>query len=90
MLSETLEPAFENSRIPKIKGVRLRTDPQVECIKHRIEDQERNRCEDRYQDLIAESAWEIEQRIEAIEAGTNQLESWEQVRQRIERDILGR
>ena len=43
-------------------------------------------------DPDAESAWdaEIERRIAAIEAGTIQLESWEQVRQRIEKDILGR
>jgi putative addiction module component (TIGR02574 family) len=39
-----------------------------------------------------ESAWdaEIERRIAAIEAGTIQLEPWEQVRHRIEKDILGR
>ena len=43
-------------------------------------------------DPDAESAWdaEIERRIAAIEAGTIQLESWEQVRQRIEKDVLGR
>ena len=43
-------------------------------------------------DPDAESAWaaEIERRITAIEAGTIQLEPWEQVRQRIEKDILGR
>lgn len=43
-------------------------------------------------DPDAESAWdaEIERRIAAIEAGTIQLESWEQVRHRIEREILGR
>jgi putative addiction module component (TIGR02574 family) len=43
-------------------------------------------------DPDAESAWdaEIERRIAAIEAGTIQLESWDQVRQRIEKDILGR
>jgi len=43
-------------------------------------------------DPDAESAWntEIERRIEAIEAGTIQLEPWEQVRHRIEKDILGR
>jgi hypothetical protein len=40
----------------------------------------------------AEAAWniEIERRIEAIEAGTSELESWEQVKRRIERDMLGR
>jgi len=43
-------------------------------------------------DADAESAWnaEIERRIAAIEAGTIQLEPWEQVRRRIEKDILGR
>ena len=43
-------------------------------------------------DPDAESAWntEIERRIEAIEAGTIQLEPWEQVRHRIEKEILGR
>ena len=43
-------------------------------------------------DVDAESAWniEIERRIEAIEAGESQLESWEQVKRRIERDVLGR
>lgn len=40
----------------------------------------------------AEGAWdtEIELRIAAIEAGTTPLESWEQVRRRIEKEILGR
>jgi putative addiction module component (TIGR02574 family) len=43
-------------------------------------------------DPDAEQAWdvEIERRIAAIEAGTIPLESWEQVRRRIEKDILGR
>ena len=43
-------------------------------------------------DPDAESAWdaEIERRIAAIEAGTIHPESWEQVRRRIEKDILGR
>jgi len=43
-------------------------------------------------DPDAESAWdvEIERRIAAIEAGTIPLEPWEQVRRRIEKDILGR
>jgi putative addiction module component (TIGR02574 family) len=43
-------------------------------------------------DPDAETAWdaEIQRRIAAIEAGTIQLEPWEQVRRRIERDILGR
>jgi putative addiction module component (TIGR02574 family) len=43
-------------------------------------------------DPDAENAWdaEIQRRIAAIEAGTIQLESWEQVRHRIEKDILGR
>jgi putative addiction module component (TIGR02574 family) len=33
---------------------------------------------------------EIERRIAAIEAGTMPLEPWEEVRRRIEKDILGR
>jgi putative addiction module component (TIGR02574 family) len=43
-------------------------------------------------DPDAESAWdaEIERRIAAIEAGTISLEPWEQVRRRIEKEILGR
>ncbi|HEY7500436.1 MAG TPA: addiction module protein [Vicinamibacterales bacterium] len=43
-------------------------------------------------DPDAEDAWtaEIERRIAAIEAGDATLESWEQVRRRIEKDILGR
>src|SRR5436309_2819546 len=43
-------------------------------------------------DANAESAWdaEIGRRIAAIEAGTIPLEPWEQVRRRIEKDILGR
>ena len=43
-------------------------------------------------DPDAESAWdaEIERRIAAIEAGTLPLEPWDQVRRRIEKDILGR
>lgn len=40
----------------------------------------------------AEAAWndEIDRRIEAIEAGTVRLEPWEQVKRRIEKDLLGR
>ncbi len=43
-------------------------------------------------DANAEAAWnaEIDRRIEAIEAGTMRLEPWEQVKQRIEKDLLGR
>jgi len=43
-------------------------------------------------DRDAEAAWnvEIERRIEAIEAGTIRLEPWEQVKKRIEKDVLGR
>lgn len=43
-------------------------------------------------DPDAESAWdaEIERRIAAIEAGAIQLEPWEQVKRRIDKDILGR
>ena len=43
-------------------------------------------------DADAETAWdtEIERRIAAIEAGTIPLDPWEEVRRRIEKDILGR
>jgi putative addiction module component, TIGR02574 family len=43
-------------------------------------------------DPDAEAAWddEIERRIAAIEAGTIQLEPWQTVKQRIEKEILGR
>ena len=43
-------------------------------------------------DPDAEQAWnvEIERRITAIEAGSIPLEPWDQVKRRIERDILGR
>ena len=43
-------------------------------------------------DPDAEAVWdaEIERRIAAIEAGTIRLEPWEQVKRRIEKDILGR
>ena len=43
-------------------------------------------------DPDAEAAWadEIERRVKAIEAGTEELESWEEVKRRIEKDILGR
>ena len=43
-------------------------------------------------DPDAAAAWdaEIEQRIDAIEAGRVALEPWDEVRRRIERDILGR
>jgi len=43
-------------------------------------------------DPVAEAAWaaEIERRVDAIEAGTVALEPWEDVKRRIERDILGR
>ena len=43
-------------------------------------------------DPDAEGAWdaEIERRITAIEAGTIPLEPWEEVRRRIEKNILGR
>src|SRR5438552_15686394 len=41
-------------------------------------------------DPDAERAWdaEIERRIAAIEAGTIPLESWDEVRRRIEKDVL--
>jgi putative addiction module component (TIGR02574 family) len=40
----------------------------------------------------AEAAWavEIERRVAAIEAGTVKLEAWDDVKRRIEQDILGR
>ena len=43
-------------------------------------------------DPDAEAAWavEIQRRIEAIEAGTIELEPWEDVKRRIEIEILGR
>ena len=43
-------------------------------------------------DADAESAWEQEVRcrIEAIDAGTVELEPWDDVKHRIEKDILGR
>jgi len=43
-------------------------------------------------DPDAESTWnvEIDRRIEGIEAGTIRLEPWEQVKRRIEKDLLGR
>jgi putative addiction module component (TIGR02574 family) len=43
-------------------------------------------------DPDAEAAWneEIDRRIEAIEAGKIRLEPWEQVKRRIEKDVLGR
>ena len=43
-------------------------------------------------DPDAEAVWaeEIERRVEAIEAGTVELEPWEDVKRRIESEILGR
>jgi putative addiction module component (TIGR02574 family) len=43
-------------------------------------------------DPDAEVAWaaEIERRVAEIEAGGAKLEAWEDVKRRIERDILGR
>jgi putative addiction module component (TIGR02574 family) len=43
-------------------------------------------------DPDAETAWaaEIERRVAAIEAGTTRLEPWEDVKRRIEKEILGR
>ena len=43
-------------------------------------------------DPDAEAAWtaEIERRVAAIEAGTAKLESWKDVKDRIEKEILGR
>ncbi len=44
------------------------------------------------EDPGAEAAWaaEIERRVAAIEAGTVELEPWENVKRRIESEILGR
>ena len=43
-------------------------------------------------DHDAEDAWarEIERRVAAIEAGTLELEPWQDVKRRIEHEILGR
>lgn len=43
-------------------------------------------------DLDAATVWdqEIKRRVEALEAGTEKLESWESVKRRISTDILGR
>ena len=44
------------------------------------------------EDADAASAWdeEIQRRVDALEQGTAKLESWESIRRRIARDILGR
>jgi putative addiction module component (TIGR02574 family) len=43
-------------------------------------------------DADAAAAWEeeIQRRVDALEAGTEKLESWESVKRRISHDILGR
>jgi putative addiction module component (TIGR02574 family) len=43
-------------------------------------------------DPDAEAAWaaEIERRVDAIEAGSVALEPWDEVKRRIEKDLLGR
>jgi hypothetical protein len=43
-------------------------------------------------DLDAEGAWnrEIERRIALVESGGAASESWDEVKRRIERDVLGR
>ena len=43
-------------------------------------------------DPDAEQAWaaEVDRRVKTLEAGTEPLESWDDVKQRIERQILGR
>ena len=43
-------------------------------------------------DPDAETAWaaEIDRRVSDIESGTSVLESWQEVKSRIEKDILGR
>ena len=47
---------------------------------------------DRPADPDAQAAWEAEiaRRVAAIEAGTVKLEPWEDVKRRIEKEILGR
>jgi putative addiction module component (TIGR02574 family) len=44
------------------------------------------------EDADSASAWdeEIQRRVDALEQGTAKLESWESIRRRIARDILGR
>ena len=43
-------------------------------------------------DPDAQAAWEVEiaRRVAAIEAGTIKLEPWEDVKRRVEKEILGR
>lgn len=43
-------------------------------------------------DPDAAAAWatEIQRRVDAVEKGTAKLESWDEVKRRIERDVLGR
>jgi putative addiction module component (TIGR02574 family) len=43
-------------------------------------------------DPDVEEAWaaEIERRVRALEAGTEKLESWDNAKRRIEKEILGR
>jgi putative addiction module component (TIGR02574 family) len=43
-------------------------------------------------DSDADAAWtiEIDRRVAAIDAGAAELESWESVKRRIERQVLGR
>jgi putative addiction module component (TIGR02574 family) len=43
-------------------------------------------------DPDAGTAWaaEIERRVSALDAGTEALESWDEAKRRIEKDILGR
>ena len=43
-------------------------------------------------DSDAEQVWaaEIERRTAALEAGTEPVESWDETKRRIERDVLGR
>ena len=44
------------------------------------------------EDRDAQAEWnaEIDRRIEAIEAGTSALEPWDDVKHRIEKELLGR
>jgi len=43
-------------------------------------------------DPDAEKAWavEVERRVKSLAAGTEKLESWDEVKRRIEKEILGR
>ncbi len=57
-----------------------------------IEDESRWCVAVRTNSSDAEAAWkvEIERRVAAIEAGTVRLDHWEDVKRRVEKEILGR